>query len=299
MVVFRLKTKQMLALVSNFNYICRENRNIRLFSFYNYVPAHVKDRQMTKEERHALIMDRLAKQGSIMVSDLVRAMNVSSVTIRKDLTELEKQDKLYRSHGKAILMNPYIHNRSVIEKEQLAVDEKRAIGLAAAQLITRDDSIIIASGSTVHAMARNIKPIHRLTVVSASLPVSEILAQNESIDVMQLGGMLRHSSLSVVGQYSETILRDCSVSKLYMGVDGIDFEFGFTTTDMREAELNQKMMAAAQKTIILADSSKFGKRGFAKIGNMEDIDIIITDAGISPQDARAIEEIGIDLIIAK
>ncbi len=299
MVVFRLKTKQMLALVSNFNYICRENRNIRLFLFYNYVPAHVKDRQMTKEERHALIMDRLAKQGSIMVSDLVRAMNVSSVTIRKDLTELEKQDKLYRSHGKAILMNPYIHNRSVIEKEQLAVDEKRAIGLAAAQLITRDDSIIIASGSTVHAMARNIKPIHRLTVVSASLPVSEILAQNESIDVMQLGGMLRHSSLSVVGQYSETILRDCSVSKLYMGVDGIDFEFGFTTTDMREAELNQKMMAAAQKTIILADSSKFGKRGFAKIGNMEDIDIIITDAGISPQDARAIEEIGIDLIIAK
>ena len=299
MVVFRLKTKQMLALVSNFNYICRENRNIRLFSFYNYVPAHVKDRQMTKEERHALIMDRLAKQGSIMVSDLVRAMNVSSVTIRKDLTELEKQDKLYRSHGKAILMNPYIHNRSVIEKEQLAVDEKRAIGLAAAQLITRDDSIIIASGSTVHAMARNIKPIHRLTVVSASLPVSEILAQNESIDVMQLGGMLRHSSLSVVGQYSETILRDCSVSKLYMGVDGIDFEFGFTTTDMREAELNQKMMAAAQKTIILADSSKFGKRGFAKIGNMEDIDIIITDAGISPQDARAIEEIGIDLIIVK
>ncbi len=299
MVVFRLKTKQMLALVSNFNYICRKNRNIRLFSFYNYVPAHVKDRQMTKEERHALIMDRLAKQGSIMVSDLVRAMNVSSVTIRKDLTELEKQDKLYRSHGKAILMNPYIHNRSVIEKEQLAVDEKRAIGLAAAQLITRDDSIIIASGSTVHAMARNIKPIHRLTVVSASLPVSEILAQNESIDVMQLGGMLRHSSLSVVGQYSETILRDCSVSKLYMGVDGIDFEFGFTTTDMREAELNQKMMAAAQKTIILADSSKFGKRGFAKIGNMEDIDIIITDAGISPQDARAIEEIGIDLIIAK
>ena len=299
MVVFRLKTKQMLALVSNFNYICRKIRNIRLFSFYNYVPAHVKDRQMTKEERHALIMDRLAKQGSIMVSDLVRAMNVSSVTIRKDLTELEKQDKLYRSHGKAILMNPYIHNRSVIEKEQLAVDEKRAIGLAAAQLITRDDSIIIASGSTVHAMARNIKPIHRLTVVSASLPVSEILAQNESIDVMQLGGMLRHSSLSVVGQYSETILRDCSVSKLYMGVDGIDFEFGFTTTDMREAELNQKMMAAAQKTIILADSSKFGKRGFAKIGNMEDIDIIITDAGISPQDARAIEEIGIDLIIAK
>ena len=243
-------------------------------------------------------MDKLSKHGSILVSDLVLALNVSSVTIRKDLTELEKKNKLYRSHGKAILMNPYIHNRSVIEKEQLAVDEKRAIGVAAARLITRDDSIIIASGSTVHAMARNIQPIHRLTVVSASLPVSEILARNESIDVIQLGGMLRHSSLSVVGQYSESILEHCSFSKLYLGVDGIDFEYGITTTDMREAELNQKMIQAAQKTIILADSSKFGKRGFSKIGNMEDVDIIITDPGVSDKDAAAVEELGIDLIIA-
>lgn len=239
------------------------------------------------------------KHGSIQVSDLVNQLNVSSVTIRKDLTELEKQDKLYRSHGKAILINPYINNRAVSEKEKLATEEKRAIGRVAAQLINTDDSIIIASGSTVHALARSIVPLHRLTVVSASLPVSEILSQNESVDIIQLGGMLRHSSLSVVGQYSEMILKDCSFSKLYMGVDGIDFDYGITTTDLREAELNQKMMQAAQKTIVLADSSKFGRRGFAKIANMEDVDIIITDAGIAPKDVSAIEELGIDLIIAK
>ena len=254
---------------------------------------------MTKEARQKHIMERLMKHGSILVSDLVAQLNVSSVTIRKDLTELEKQDKLYRSHGKAILINPYINNRAVSEKEKLATEEKRAIGRVAAKLINSDDSIIIASGSTVHALARSIVPLHRLTVVSASLPVSEILSQNESVDIIQLGGMLRHSSLSVVGQYSESILKACSFSKLYMGVDGIDFEYGITTTDMREAELNQKMMQAAQKTIVLADSSKFGRRGFAKIADMEDVDVIITDSGISPKNVRAIEELGIDLIVAE
>ena len=254
---------------------------------------------MLKENRHAIIIDMLLKQGSILVSDLVDKLNVSSVTIRKDLTELEKLGKLYRSHGKAILINPYINNRSVNDKEKIAPEAKRAIGHEAARLIDRDDSILLASGSTVHALARCIQPIHRLTVVSASLVASEILALNENIDIIQLGGMLRHSSLSVVGQYSEQILQNFSFSKLYLGVDGVDFDYGITTTDMREAQLNQKMMSAAQKTIVLADSSKFGRRGFARIASMEDIDIIITDPAISTQNVKAIEELGIDLIIAR
>ena len=254
---------------------------------------------MIKEKRHSIILDALSKQGSLTVSELVERLNVSSVTVRKDLTELEKLGKLYRSHGKAILINPHINNRSVIEKEKIAPEEKRAIGLEAARLLDRDDSIIIASGSTVHALAHAIQPIHRLTVVSASLVVSEILATDESIDIIQLGGMLRHSSLSVVGQYSETILRDCSFSKLYLGVDGIDFEYGITTTDMREAELNKVMMNAAQKTIVLADSSKFGRRGFAKISDIEHVHTIITDSGISAKDAKMVEELGINLIIAR
>ena len=245
-----------------------------------------------------MIMEELIKHGTVLVSDLVSRLEVSAVTVRKDLTELEKNDRLYRSHGKAVLVNPYINNRSVSEKEKLAPDQKHAIGREAARLITRDDSICIASGTTVHALARNIHPIHKLTVVSASLPVSNILSQHENIDIIQLGGMLRHSSLSVVGEYSARILDECSFSKLYMGVDGIDFDYGITTTDMREAALNQKMIAAAQKTIVLADSSKFGRRGFAKIADIDAIDVIITDAGVSPKVVKQIENLGIELIIA-
>lgn len=244
-------------------------------------------------------MATLYRTGGALVTDLAEALKVSSVTVRKDLTELEKAGKVYRSHGRAILLNPFTNNRSVNEKEHLNTEQKNNIGREAARLITRDDSICIGSGTTVHALARNIKPLHRLTAVTASLPVSEILAQNEDIDIIQLGGMLRHSSLSVVGQYSKMILAGCSFSKLYLGVDGIDFEFGFSTTDMREAELNQAMMCATQKTIVLADSSKFGRRGFAKIGNLDQIDLIITDPGISDKDRHALDALGIDLIVAE
>ncbi|MDO4511069.1 MAG: DeoR/GlpR family DNA-binding transcription regulator [Bacteroidales bacterium] len=255
---------------------------------------------MTKEKRHQIIMSTLLKKGSAQVTELADILQVSSVTIRKDLTELEKDNKLYRSHGRAIMLNPFTNNRSVNEKEKLYTEQKTLIGRAAAKLITANDSIVLASGTTVHALARNIVvPSGRLTVVSASLQVSEILTEHDNIDILQLGGMLRHSSLSVVGEYSEMILKNCAFSKLYLGVDGIDFEFGFSTTDMREANLNRKMMQTAQKTIVLADSSKFGKRGFAKIGDTEEIDVIITDAGISAKDRAAIEDLGIDLIIAK
>lgn len=244
-------------------------------------------------------MEALIKHDSVLVSDLVTMLDVSAVTVRKDLTELEKSDKLYRSHGKAVLINPYINNRSVNEKEKLAADEKHAIGREAARLITRDDSIAIASGTTVHALARNIQPIHKLTVVSASLAVSNILSQHENVDIIQLGGMMRHSSLSVVGDYAARFLVQCSFSKLYLGVDGIDVDYGITTTEIREAALNRIMMDASQKTIVLADSSKFGRRGFAKIADIDAIDIVITDAGISPKVANRLEDLGIELIIAR
>ena len=231
---------------------------------------------------------------SILVTDLATHLNVSSVTIRKDLTDFEREKKLYRNHGKAILIDPYIDNRNVSEKEKLYVEEKRLIGMKAANLIAPKDSILIASGTTMHALARSIAPADELTVITASMEVSNILASEKNICIIQLGGILRHSSLSVVGKYAENILADFSCSKLFIGVDGIDLDFGITTTNMMEASLNRVMMQTAQKTIVLADSSKFGRRGFSKIADMEDIDHIITDSKIPPSTALRIEEMGIE-----
>lgn len=236
---------------------------------------------------------------SISVIELSTLLSVSPVTIRKDLAELEQDGKLYRSHGCAKPINPFTNNRPVNEKEVLFVEEKRRIGIRAASLITERDSIIIASGTTVHALARAIKPIQRLSVVSASLPVTMTLSADPNIDIIQLGGWLRHSSLSTVGEFSENVLDSLTFSKLYLGVDGIDFEYGITTTDIREAKLNKKMMRAAQKIIVVADSSKFGRRGFAKIGDIDDVDIIITDDKIPAGARHKLEERGITVIVAE
>lgn len=252
---------------------------------------------MTLTQRHQLIIDRLKKEGSVKVVDLCTELNVSSVTIRKDLKLLEDKDLLFRTHGGGTLSNPYTVDRSVNEKEKIKSGEKSDIGAAAASLIQPNDCILIASGTTVLSLAKNLRPKGNLTVITAALNVAIELINHPEIEVIQLGGMLRKSSSSVTGAYAENILSDFSCSKLFLGVDGIDVEFGLTTTNMMEAQLNRKMISAAQKTIVLADSSKFGKRGFGKICGLEDIEQIITDSGISEHMAETLTAMGIEVTI--
>ena len=246
-------------------------------------------------ERHNRILALLQQNGSISVAQLAELFKVSEVTIRKDLSYLEQQKKLYRTHGSAILISPYISDRHVNEKEKKNVAEKRAIGAKAASLIAQDDSIIIASGTTMAFLAREIKPVGHLTVITAAVPVTSILSQDANIDVIQLGGITRSSSVSVVGPFAEQMLRHCRT--VFVGVDGIDLEFGLTTTNMLEATLNGAMMNAAQKVIVLADSSKFGRRGFSKICDLEAVDRIITDSGVQPLYLERLRERGIEVIV--
>ena len=191
-------------------------------------------------ERHNRILALLQQNGSISVVQLAELFKVSEVTIRKDLSFLEQQKKLYRTHGSAILISPYISDRHVNEKEKKNVAEKRAIGAKAASLVAQDDSIIIASGTTMAFLAREIKPVGHLTVITAAVPVTSILSQDTNVDVIQLGGITRSSSVSVVGPFAEQMLGNFNCSKLFVGVDGIDLEFGLTTTNMLEAALNRQ-----------------------------------------------------------
>ena len=249
-------------------------------------------------ERYNFILEILHRQGSASVMFLAEKLKVSPVTIRKDLTTLEEKKLLYRTHGSAIQINPYINDRHVQEKEKLYTEEKRQIGMEAAKLITPNDSILIASGTTVHAFAREIRAQEHLTVITAALKVTNILAQQKEIDIIQLGGFVRNSSLSVVGSYAEEMLSNFSCSKLFMGVDGIDLNYGLTTTNVMEAQLNRAMMNASQKTIVLADSSKFGRRGFGKICDLDNIEQIITDDKINPAILENLREKGIEVTIA-
>lgn len=248
-------------------------------------------------ERHHFILHKLKEEGQVLVPDLCKALDVSSVTIRKDLKFLEDKGLLYRMHGGATQMNPYAMDRPVDEKEKLQADEKIKIGKQAASLIEPNDSIIIASGTTVLYVARNIRPRQSLTVITSAMQVASVLLEHKETEVIMLGGTLRKSSSSVMGPYAEQILRDFFCSKLFLGVDGIDLEYGLTTTNMMEAHLNRQMISVAQKTIVVADSTKFGRRGFGRICGLDEIDEIITDNAIPAHVVKLMESSGVKITI--
>lgn len=248
-------------------------------------------------QRHAYILERLKQERNIRVADLCDLLEVSAVTIRKDLKILEDKNLLFRTHGNISLANPYIKDRNVNEKENISVDQKIKIGQKAAEMLKPEEAIIIASGTTLLQFAREIPIDIRLTVLSSSLNISMVLIDKPNIEIVQLGGIVRKTSTSVIGPYAEQILENFTCSKLFLGVDGIDIRQGCTTSNMMEAQLNRAMINTSQKTILLTDSSKFGKMGFGKICPLKDIDQIITDDGISDSLVKELEMIGVVVVV--
>ena len=171
-------------------------------------------------ERHKHILDKLNAQGFVKVLDIARELDVTPVTIRKDLKLLEEKKLLFRTHGSASPVNPHTADINIHIKERINSDAKRRIAHTAIRLLDPNDSIIVASGSTVYAFAEEITDDLNLTVVTASLNVSTLLNRFEHIHVIQLGGTLRKSSFSVIGDLAAQAFDNLTCSKLFMGVDG-------------------------------------------------------------------------------
>lgn len=252
---------------------------------------------MTQAERHKFILDELSMAGFVTVSDLAKDLGVTMVTVRKDLKFLEDKGLLYRSHGSATSVSPYVPDRSVQLKKLEQVEEKKRIAQKAMEYLEDHEAIIIGSGTTMGAFAQAIPRKKPLTVLTAAMNVTLALIDSTEAELVQLGGVVRKSSSSVVGYYAEEMLESFACSKLFLSVDGISLEFGLTTSNMMEAHLNSQMIRSVQKTIVLADSGKFGRKGFGKISELEDVDVIITDSGISELYLSKLEEKGIEVVV--
>lgn len=244
------------------------------------------------------ILKELDRKGYVNVVDLCEALNVSTVTIRKDLNFLENEKLLHRTHGGASKKPIYAFERDVNDKETLQVDQKKQIAKEALKYINEHDYIILGSGSNIHYLSRIITGFQKLTVLTPSLKVSLELTKEVNIDTIQLGGDVRNSSTSAVGPIAEATLSQFSCNKLFIGTDGVHLEFGLSTSNALEAHLNQAMIEVAEKVIVLADSTKMNIRGFGKICNLNKIDVLITDEGIDQETKMKLEEIGIDVVIA-
>jgi len=249
-------------------------------------------------ERYQYIIHKLNELGVVSVNTLSEELKVSTVTIRKDLIVLESKGLLIRNHGGASSIEAFSipQPRPLIDKKKSNTEPKRRIGKAAVSFLEENDTIIIASGTTVIEFAYNINPQKNLTVLSSTVDVSKVLSNCPGVEVIQLGGILRKSSNSVIGSFAEKMLSELTFNKLFLGIDGIDIEYGITTTSFMEASLNQVMIKASQQVIVLADSTKFGRKSFGKICGVEDVDIIITDKMVDKDFKQALENIGIKVI---
>ncbi len=251
-------------------------------------------------ERHKYILDKLEQYGFIRITEVADELKVTKVTIRKDVKILESRGLLYNVHGSARLANPHIADRDLMTKSSLNREAKHRIAERAAQLVEENDSIMMSAGSTTFALAEEIRATKgaiTLNVVTPFLKVSSLLNEMENVKVEQLGGRVYKKSFSTLGENASHALANMVCSKFFLGVDGIDPDLGITTSTIEEAQLSQKMMAASSKTVVLADSSKFGQHGFGRIANLENIDVIITDSDISSQMRKFVEDAGVELLI--
>lgn len=253
---------------------------------------------LTITERHQEILNLIKENEQVFIDDLSKTFNVSGVTIRKDLKLLEEKGLLFRTKGGASSKNTYALERSINEKELINADIKKAIAKAAFQLTKDHESIIIGSGTTVFQLTKVLKPESPLTIITPALKVALELTDKPNIDILQLGGQIRPNSSSVAGTFAEYILENLSAGIAFLGVDGIDPVFGASISNIAEAGLNQKIISIAQKVVILADHTKFGKRGIAKICDLKQIDYVITDSLSSKKTIKDLEEQGIQVIIA-
>lgn len=252
-------------------------------------------------ERHKYILEKLKEYGFIRITDVAEELGVTKVTIRNDVKILENKGLLYKVHGSARLANPHIADRDLTTKSLLNREAKQRIANRAVELISDNDSIMISAGSTTYALAEAIcehKNHYTLNVVTPFLKVSELLCDMDGARVEQLGGRVHKKSCATFGESVGDTLDSVVCSKFFLGVDGLDPDFGITTSTIDEAKLSRKMMTVASKTVVLADSSKLGQRGFGHIASLEEVDILITDSNISKEMQNVVEEAGIELIIA-
>jgi len=240
-------------------------------------------------KRHARILDWLAERGSASVADLSRRLGVSAVTVRADLRGLAEEGLVARARGgvSAAL------RQNVRRKLNSRVDEKKRIAKAAAGLIRDGDRVMILAGTTCAGIVQHLYGKRDVQIVTNSTLILQQARSNPAVTVILVGGQYAPFSEALVGPIALKALEPFHVEKAFVGTDGFTVESGITAELSELAEVASQMIAQADRAIVLADASKYGRTGFARIAPLGAVHQLITDAGL-PAAARAkLEKLGI------
>ena len=252
---------------------------------------------MLNLERHSKILELVDERGQVQVGELSRLFRISAVTIRNDLKDLDKRGLVRRAHGGAVRVETVSVDASLQVKAALHAEEKQRIGAAAAALIKDGDSVILDSGTTTLQIAKHLKSRKDLTVITNGINVAMELLGAKDVRLVLLGGMVRQNSYSAVGHFAEDMLTQLSADKLFLAVDAFDLDFGLSTPNPEESKVNQAMVQIAREKILVADSSKFGKRSLSRIVPLSAIDKIITDTSLAEETQLELRARGVQVIM--
>jgi DeoR/GlpR family transcriptional regulator of sugar metabolism len=253
---------------------------------------------MLAASRREKIHELLLEDGTAKVLDLARLFKVTEVTIRQDLEKLENDGLIIREHGGAYLKNIKDQVQTFSLTYQENMDKKELIAAKCVEFIESGDTIILDSGSTTTEVAKKLKGIKNLTVITNALNIALLLGAEPGIEVIVTGGEFKPPTLSLTGQKAADFFKNLYVQKLFLATSGISLKAGLTYPSISDLVVKKAMIDSAETTYLVADSTKMGKASLASLGALSLIDFIITDDGIEEKHKQVFKDNEIELIIA-
>ena len=239
---------------------------------------------MYGEQRKKQILSLIKEKKSASVNELAQYFNVTTATIRTDLTELEKADEVIRTHGGAILKSDIAHEQFLNEREN--EDKKIKVAFKAIELIEEEDSILIDTGTSTAALARILanSELKRLRIFTNDFEIARFLENKSEFDINILGGRIRKGFHYSYGGTTITELKQYKFDKMFLATSSLSFESGLTTYHTETADLKVEMIKSASQTILMLDSTKINKISFAKFADLKEIDTVVVDNEIAKLD---------------
>lgn len=251
------------------------------------------------EDRKRTILKKLVVERKIYVPDLAETLNVSSETIRRDLDRLEKEGKLRKVYGGAVLADVDISEPTFEQKSSINQGEKRAIAKAAASLIEDGDIIMIGNGTTPLEIIRYLHDKKNITLITHSAPVLKLAIETFKGKLIFIGGEVDSKQQSTHGPLAEIALKQIKANKAFISAGGISVEGGITDYDLNEAFMSRLLLERSEELIVLADHSKFGNTTFAQICELKRATAVVSDWTCPLEWKEALEKQNIHLMLGK
>jgi DeoR/GlpR family transcriptional regulator of sugar metabolism len=248
---------------------------------------------LTREERHRLVCDAVQATGRIKVADLASTMQVSEMTIRRDLEELEAKGALTRVHGGAVSNVSRSFEPGFAARSMLQLDAKQRIGQAAAALVRDGETVIIDAGTTTLHMVQSLRRDLRIRALALSL----FIADMPNVTLMIPGGQVRRYERSFVGPATTAMLEQLTFDTTFVTVGGVDLEAGFTEYEFDDALTKKAALGSARRKVVVADSTKLGAVAFVRLCRASDIDILVTDSAAPAGMLDALRLAGLEVIV--